>query len=455
MDSLELGDMQGILGGNYGRLDHSVYFLLRIDDAPAAKGWLQALRAGHWFDDAEQGKLVALHKHACAVTLAFTAPGLRKLGLGDEALRTFVSEFQEGMPVDARARALGDIGPSAPKEWLWGSRQEIDILLVVHSTDQRVVDLQMTRVEWCVGEIGKLPGFPTVVHRVDGFVGMYEPFGFADGISQPRIEGFPATDSEKLEQAIRAGEFVLGYLNEAGNRPASPSIDARLDPGGLLPRVGPGARADLGRNGTYLVLRQLKQHVLEFRKYTQQDERTAARMVGRWRSGAPLVRHEYDPGPGYRENDFSYHREDRAGLRCPIGAHIRRSNPRDALADDAGLPPAEAVRLVNQHRILRRARVYSATDEVGLMFACLNANIERQFEFVQQSWIMSPGFGGLRDETDPLLGNCPAHGKRHMTLPDRMLRTRMDGLPQFVTVRGGAYFFMPGLRAIDVLAALP
>ena len=143
--------------------------------------------------------------------------------------------------------------------------------------------------------------------------------------------------------------------------------------------------------------------------------------------------------------------EDRHGLRCPIGAHIRRANPRDSLADSLGIGHERAQALVDEHRILRRGRVYEESGGRGLMFLCLNANIERQFEFVQGSWLMHPEFGGLAGEVDPILGNA---GGLRTDLPSSaaVSASGVRDSPQFVTVKGGAYFFLPGLRALRYLA---
>jgi deferrochelatase/peroxidase EfeB len=136
-----------------------------------------------------------------------------------------------------------------------------------------------------------------------------------------------------------------------------------------------------------------------------------------------------------------------------VGAHIRRANPRDSLADGLGISRRRAQELVDEHRILRRGRVYvdEANAKTGLMFICLNANIERQFEFVQSTWLMNPEFAGLQDETDPLMGNGAG---RSMTLQRPVLNQCVRGLSQFVTVKGGGYFFLPGITALKYLAEL-
>ena len=159
----------------------------------------------------------------------------------------------------------------------------------------------------------------------------------------------------------------------------------------------------------------------------------------------------FGPAAAY-DNEFLY-AEDPYGGACPIGAHVRRANPRDAL-ENTGRP----FRPMNEHRVLRRGRPYGppldgpeTTDERGLLFLCLNADIERQFEFIQQNWINNSTFGGLAEESDPLVGVCSAHGGV-FTMGSLPARQRVDHLPRFVTVKGGQYFFLPGIAALRSLA---
>jgi deferrochelatase/peroxidase EfeB len=184
-------------------------------------------------------------------------------------------------------------------------------------------------------------------------------------------------------------------------------------------------------------------------------------MIGRWKSGASLVSApDADPGTT-AGNDFGYHDDDPDGLRCPVGAHVRRANPRDGRDDD----PARTLRSTKNHRILRRGRPYGPPlpegadpgpddPERGLVFMCLNTDIERQFEFVQHTWLNNPVFAGLEGEVDPVVGPQPVGGGR-FTVPQDPVRHRAEGLPRFVTTRGGAYLFLPSVRALTYLASLP
>jgi deferrochelatase/peroxidase EfeB len=187
-------------------------------------------------------------------------------------------------------------------------------------------------------------------------------------------------------------------------------------------------------------------------------------------------------------NAFDY-RSDPQGLRCPLGAHIRRANPRNAdlptgrngflswlvrtLGFNGQAREQDLVASTRFHRLLRRGREYGtgvtpaqalagigAGEDRGLHFLCLNANLQRQFEFVQSAWLMSSKFDGMRDESDPLLGNrlqlaagMPADCFS-VAQPNGPSQ-RLTGLPQFVTVLGGAYFFLPGIRALRFLSTTP
>jgi deferrochelatase/peroxidase EfeB len=206
--------------------------------------------------------------------------------------------------------------------------------------------------------------------------------------------------------------------------------------------------------------------------------RLASKMVGRWPSGAPLVKSpDHDTAALGDDNDFLYHASDPHGLKCPLGSHVRRAHPRDALDPEPG--SERSIEVGKRHRILRRGRTYGppvadsleARDilaaltttgsrspvERGLHFICLNTQIGRQFEFVQHTWVNNPKFDGLYEDDDPLVGSRgSARGLPGgtFTVQREPVRTRVTGMPRFVQVRGGAYFFLPGLRAIRFLASL-
>jgi Dyp-type peroxidase family len=361
-----------------------------------------------------------------------------------------------------RSRFLGDVGESDPRCWAWGGPDgpPADGLLLLYAANPGLLERQQAelRRQFANNGITEATELP-VRERGDT-----EPFGFHDGISQPVIDGLPKAANS--QRTVPAGEFVLGYPNARGQLTDRPLMPAADDPTRLLlPDPAGSGAVDFGRNGTYLVFRQLEQDVDGFWRYVDEAAsqaggagdaayRTAlaAKMIGRWPSGAPLVKApDHDIPALSDDNDFAY-RGDPLGLACPVGAHIRRANPRDSLA--AG--PAASLDTSDLHRLLRRGRSYGPDaaangDGTGLHFICLAANLARQFEFVQHTWLNSATFNGLYDDADPVTGNHRPTGGT-FTVPARPVRRRHRGLPQFVRTRGGAYFFLPGISALRYLA---
>jgi Dyp-type peroxidase family len=463
--SLEVADIQGLITSGYGRLRAASYLLFRVEDAPRARRWLGGL--------AERLTTAAAPVTTAGVNVAFTSTGLERLGVATETLNSFPAEFLEGMATPHRSRVLGDVGPSAPRRWRWGGGDQghVDAVLMLFARDQALLsDLRGTF------GAGREAGLETVAELSTSDLGNREHFGFNDGISQPVIDGQGRPGVWR--DVVQPGEFVLGYANEYGLYPPAPTVPETDDPKAILSPAHqvPGAR-DLGRNGTYLVFRQLRQDVAGFWNFAAERaadsgqgsaERLAAKMVGRWTSGAPLVKAPDRDDPELATfNDFAYHREDAEGLRCAVGAHIRRANPRDSLDPAPGSD--RSVSLVKRHRILRRGREYGPplssdpagprpplTDdgqERGLHFICLNANLVRQFEFVQGTWLASPKFAGLYDDADPLVAARAQTGAT-LTIPGSPFRHRVGPLPQFVTVVGGGYFFLPGIRAARYIGSI-
>ncbi len=481
-EPLELDDMQGLVARAYGHLPLARYLLCRIVEPAAARAWLGRL-AREVFP-ADRAK-----EDAVAVNVAVTWRGLHQLGLSDDALATFPRALQEGMVTPHRSRILGDLGDSDPSRWRWGGTNNdnggsagIDLLIMLFAPTEEVLttDLAARRAAFAAG--GALE---EVVEPMNGrLMGGYEHFGFADGVSQPILKGWPRRTGSEHPPAppparfsdVEPGEIVLGYNDNFGKPAHGPTV-ADAGPARRLPWA-PWAkgRRDLGRNGSFLVFRQLAQDVPAFRRAVEAaSEATAvrdkgltpaqlgAKMVGRWASGAPIVLYP-DADPGHAgSNDFGYHDDDQFGRRsCPVGAHVRRANPRDSSQHS----PAEGLMTTLNHRILRRGRPYGlpfvdpptqpgeeAKAERGLLFVCLNTDIERQFEFVQHTWVENPYFGGQYGEVDPLIGTQPPGGGA-FTIPADPVRRRVSGLPSFVTTRGGAYFFLPGIKALRYLSQM-
>jgi Dyp-type peroxidase family len=466
--TLDLDDIQGIVTRGYRDLRAATYVLLRISDPTLARAWLGTIAA--------EVTNAQVNPTATAVNVACTPSGLKQLGLPPEALAAFSLEFTGGMATSHRSRMLGDQDESAPERWSWGgpNNEPIDLVLALFASDWTAL---ATHYETHASRFA--PSRLTQVAKLEtSDLGDVEHFGFRDGVSQPIIEGIPVPGVPA--NTIKAGEFLLGYPNEYGLYTDRPLLPRTADPAHILLADAAGSdNADLGRNGTYLVFRQLRQDVRGFWRFldasTKQSDSTsdaaartklAARMVGRWQSGAPLVLapEADDPSLG-TSNDFAYFQTDAEGTRCPIGAHVRRSNPRDSLDPNPG--SANSIAIGKRHRIIRRGREYgkplpaherfsappTGDDERGLHFLCIGANIARQFEFIQHTWVNNPKFDGLYADDDPLLGVHGPYGAS-FTVQATPVRQRVNGLPRFVTVRGGAYFFLPSIRALKYLAQL-
>lgn len=460
--TLELDDIQGIVAAGYAHLPSACFVLLRVEPdadgrAREAKAWLTRV--------ADRVTTARQRQDRQSTNVALTHHGLIALGLDPEAAGSFAAEFVDGMTAPNRSRWLGDTGESAPANWRWGGHGNpvVDVVLMLYAAaDESLEELYRSHVS----DLGARR-LVEVARLGTSVLGPTEPFGFADGIAQPVVDGLGATGPPA--DTVQPGEFILGYRNEYGLTPVSPTVADADDPGGVLaPAPGEGRR-DLGRNGTYLVFRELRQDTEGFRAFLDESTRRpdgssdpaaatrlAAKMVGRWPSGAPLVLapHADDPALG-RANDFGYFRDDRDGLRCPVGAHIRRANPRDSLDPDPG--SAASIAVGKRHRIIRRGRERGPNGtpgaaepaDRGLHFVCLNANLARQFEFIQGTWCNNPKFAGLYEDRDPLVTTEPDQTFR---VPGRPVRTRYTGIPSFVRVVGGAYFFLPGVRALRFLA---
>jgi Dyp-type peroxidase family len=472
---LERKDIQGLIVSSYKHLPCAAFLLLQIRNAAAVRGWL-ARQVGN-ITTAEKK-----HSHF-SMNLAFTHPGMQKLGLSNDTLATFSSPFQEGMATARRSQVLGDDDVNDPSNWEWGSgARVIDVLLLLYAIDEPTLETQLAQRS---PELAISGGFDVVkILHAGRQPNTHEHFGFNDGIGQPVMAGTgnKARQLKRTNHAteLPAGEFLLAHPNAYGVIADTPVVNPENDPRQLLHKVPDKATAlgskpgmhDLGRNGTYLVFRQLAQDVAKFWNFLDQAtrvngvsdptarDRLGAKFVGRWKSGAPLVLAPQKDNPAlFEENNFGYTtNHDAQGFACPIGSHIRRSNPRDSIGPD----PQTALDTANRHRILRRGRSYGQRladplvddgQERGLQFICLNSDIERQFEFVQQTWANNPVFGGLYNEVDPLVGNV-AKGNKTFTVPADPLRTCVQGLSRFVKVKGGAYFFLPSIRALKYLASL-
>jgi deferrochelatase/peroxidase EfeB len=536
--ALESSEIQSLILGGLGFLRHGAAVLFALgDDVPAAKAWLRDTMPSVAFSDGRTLK--------DATILGLAASALSRLGLPEDSVSTFPPAFIDGMAAPWRLRALGDVGENAPKYWWWGGpdHNRVDGVLVLYAKEESellaLIDSSIAGLKGRGHAAVRTIPFRELADKnspaVDQFRAKCEPFGFVDGISQPVIRGtYKALRAADPIHLVEAGEFILGYPDNRGHLPPGPTLAAIHDPDNLLPLAADSslhfnsnvvnADRDLGQNGSYLVIRHLEQDVEAFWQACIREgdrlqssfpdgvtvkeprEFIAAKLVGRWQDGSPLVRYprfpatdapvpqhiplsragaagmaaQVLPAPATNvgvvaaadsdgvkaaassdgasprkwrldlepDNDFLFGSEDPQALRCPFGAHIRRANPRESFEPGS----LEQLAITNRHRIIRVGRFYRPKrgQKKGIFFMCLNGDLERQFEFVQQTWVQSPTFHGLANERDPLLADPGGQGG--YTIPSRAGPLRVDGLRRFVQTRGGGYFFLPGRRFLTYLA---
>jgi Dyp-type peroxidase family len=469
MEQLELSEIQGFLVRDYKEMPFSKYFLLQVTDAEKAKSYLKEI--------AKDITSVTPANAEYYLNIGFTSAGLAALGLHPNNIQSFIREFREGMITPHKQRLLGDHDSNDPKNWKWGGPNNEPVHLILMLFEKSDAKLE-EHTEKLVKKFDQNGLRHAHILNAETFPDDKEHFGFRDSISQPTIAGSGIKALER--DNIKAGEFVLGYKNEYNVHPDTPLIKEEQGNMEMLPNDADGTdRKDLGRNGTYFVLRQLKEDVDGFwnllnEKSKNEDgslnpeesTKLAAKMMGRWPSGATLVKFpDKDPGGLSDDNDFVYTETDKLGLRCPFGSHSRRTNPRDNFEETG---PAESLKLTRKHRIMRRVRSYgekyvgSATqhtpiDEVGILFGCFNADINRQFEFIQYTWSNYPKFKQLYADPDPFIGvkENPREGVvQQFTIPQKTHNKYVDGLKSFVTVKGGAYFFFPSITAVEYLSTI-
>jgi deferrochelatase/peroxidase EfeB len=436
---LELDEIQATILRDRPEPYFGTHVLLRVDDAKAGREFLR--RLAPYVDSA------ATVTDDTWLGVGITYAGLAALGLPQESLQSFPETFRVGMA--GRAAQIGDTGLNAPENWdfPFGTGQiHIGVSAYSNSPEKWRRSVAVAR-EQAVGFSGV-----TIIHTQDfgAQPGSLNPLGFRDLIGQPAIEGSPVEPLPGQGDPIKAGEFILGYPSETGIPLDMPEPDV------------------LGRNGTYVGVRKYQTRVGSFNRFlhangaTPEDrELLAAKMFGRWRSGAPLtLTPERDDSvlgmDPRRNNDFNYSGDQR-GLQAPIGCHMRRLNPRDtklAILTD-----------VRIHRIIRRSTTYGAPydptamtpedDEVprGLYFIFLSGKAMTTLEFLQSEWINNGNFTGLNEERDPIVGL--QQDDSVFTVQQLPVRRRVHGVQTFNALRGGEYLFMPSISALKWIAELP
>jgi deferrochelatase/peroxidase EfeB/uncharacterized membrane protein YphA (DoxX/SURF4 family) len=435
-------------------------------------------------------------KPTIRVDVAFTYGGVAALGLPEETLLSFPREFISGM--STRSEILGDIGESAPEHWELGgigrylesgklkkkhfnANAPVHAVLMFAALDQHKLDesvaLQKHRIDTNGGVL--------IVSKQGGSrpPNQQEPFGFHDGISNPLVQGLSGNPPPN-QFVVNTGDFVLGYCDGYEIFAPSPMVRKDDDPENILSPMPGGewpAFHNLGQNGSYIVYRKLEQMVPEFWSYMRAQAgsagsgeiiKLASKCIGRWPSGAPMVlTPDYDNKPLARNNYFTYTPTDPQGFACPIGAHIRRANPRDSFIFET---PEESFQKSRRHRIARRSvsfgpphpfdpmelergvvpsGAYKETEPRGIHFFAVNADIPRQFELVQHTWVTLGNLNALCNNKDPIIGsnNPESPNPSHMVIQQDPVRRRLLGLPRFVRVLGGEYFFLPSISALRFL----
>ncbi len=506
--ALDLSDIQGNVVRPYGRFGFPMarYLLLNVRNGTMARQWLAQviprITTSATWSDAPGG----LPKPLATLNMAINHAGLAALEVPQASLNSFPPEFTMGMR--KRRDIIGDDGPSSPDYWdpVWRASeadQAVHILLTLNAQTPTAMAAQYDAIVQTLaasqgavalldGHVG--PGGQLMPYQEghllweDGQPSAKEHFGYTDGIGDPYFEGI-ADPRSRVEgrgkqmpngtwQPLATGEFLLGHIDEAHEYPPAPQ-----------PVL-------FSRNGTYMVYRKLHQNVASFdallrregERYPGGADLLAAKFVGRWRdNGAPLVsapdataKAAWDAefakaSPEQRDamlSDFDYDK-DMSGARCPMSAHIRRINPRASLEIKAGVCPGEFARdkgafdtpgaLANRRRILRRGLPYgnssersSDTGNHGITIMMLNADIARQFEFVQQQWINYGNDFREGNDKEILLGNhsqedptCVVHAVDPAgDAPPRFVRN----IPRLVETRGGDYFFVPSMTALRLVA---
>jgi len=436
---LEFDDIQHILLMRVPALTGR-YEFMSFRNPTGGRAWLSGIREK--VQSAADVRASA-EKEKRWVTVAFTWNGLRALGVDETSLATFPEEFRQGMV--ARAEMLGDTGANHPDNWVGGlASPSLHAIVILFAADEASRARSVMEHNKFVAQCKDVEVLSSLdLQAVPPFTYAHDHFGYRDRLSQPVIEGSGEVPTPGSGAPLKPGEFILGYPDESG-------------PPANLPQP-----EILSRNGSYMAYRRLQEHVGKFRDFLRQNAQTpgeqellAAKLMGRWRSGAPLVLapDKDDPVLGadpQRNNDFNYKQMDPQGYAVPLGSHMRRMNPRDTAHN------------MNRRRMIRRGATYGPLlpentpedgVERGIAAFVICASLIRQFEFAQNVWANDPNFHELGNERDPVIGN--QDGTFEFKIPKRPIRKKITGLPAFTTVRGGAYFFLPGIKALRYLATL-
>ncbi|PPR04666.1 hypothetical protein CVT24_011883 [Panaeolus cyanescens] len=476
VDKLDLKNIQGdILSGLPKKTEF--YYFFNITDGPEFRKDLcdlvplittvdQVLKDRKRIDDHKKQKLPGLVP-LTGVNISFSHLGFVKLKINDDTLSANPASRTDAFTVGQKKDAVTTLGdparPDGQPDWDDSFlKNEIHGLFIISGESIESIEKKKREVNKIFGvgsEKASIKEIKTIKGDVrPGDLHAHEHFGFLDGISNPVIKGFDK-DVNPGPPVVDPGVIVTGHTgDEAKDR-----------------------RQDWAKDGSFLAFRWLDQLVPEFDKYLvdnalkedgngqtltpeQGAELLGARMVGRWKSGAPidLVPFKDDPQLAKdpkRNNNFHYADEINSQLRCPFAAHVRKTNPRNDLE---GRPNGVSIP-VAPNRIMRRGIQFgkevtkeekeSATTKLprGLLFACYQTNLEKGFQFIQQSKV---SFGHADSRTskahdnhirlDPIVGQ----GNRVMSGLDPLDPKKELSMPAFVVPRGGEYFFTPSLKGL-------
>jgi Dyp-type peroxidase family len=449
MPDLPLPDIQGFIMRTYAMPALRI-FVLAVDRRAAAGRVLTSLVDGSGPLAVTSAATWQSKPDSC-VNIAFTHDGLRALGVSEPSLNSFPAEFAAGAV--ARAERIGDTGASAPSRWKGGLAGGVHALVFLFAQHEAAI-VQVTSA--LREQFARDRAFIEISSQ-DGraLPGNLAHFGYRDGFAQPTIEGgLPPLLPDVLPKAP-PGEFLFGY----------PSQYAAF----TYPVPTPEDR--LGRNGSFVAYRVLEQDCAAFETFLASaaaatgldPELIAAKLCGRWRNGVPLALSPDTPAldlPPERYNSFDYTptaavpdaADDRRGQRCPIGAHVRRMNPRHStVAGNSGL----------KRRLIRRGLPYGPPFdparpddgiERGLLGLFIGVSLKDQFEFLMSDWANKGSFApGLRGTRDAIIGDNSAPGAAFLIPREGQPTIELQGLSRFVTCRGGAYGFLPSLTALAYL----
>ena len=467
--SIALEDVQGLLRG-YGRtFDRARHFVVGVGDAQRARAFVGAVA-----DDESDGPVVTSLEARKArpsrcLNLAITWPGLKALGVPEGVLAQFPPAFQQGpavraQPDPARPRSvgLGDVGESAPETWAMGgpNNPQVHLIVSLYAQGSERLEEASKALRAALAAHHLTEHFHHDAQALPAAEGEGRVhFGYRDGIAQPSIAGFPP-GAPDMQPEMPTGDVLLGcdYENSFGGNYA-----------GNLP-------AQLVDNATYGAFRILYQDVAGFEQLLRDwgeaasadPEVIAAKVMGRWRNGAPLVlapdiSRPNPPLPADRLDAFDYapgedhpaFYDDARGLRCPIGAHVRRLNPRGG----------RVMGKSHSRRLVRRNMPYgpelepgAPDDHVdrGLVGYFLCGDLEAQWEFIQAAWVNQDlSTHGIRGTREPIGGAQPKGGGT-FTIPttDSPGPIVLRGLPNLVRTRGSAYCLLPGIGGLRYLASL-